>query len=353
VGRGGSLTGRGAHLLVIDDPLKSREEANRETIRRGLHEWYSSVAYTRLQPGGGVVLISTRWHELDLAGWLLQEHASENWTVLSLPAIAGHDEVWRREGEPLWPEHFPLPVLDQIRHAIGSSAWASLYQQRPAAAEGQIFKREWWQHFADQPTSGKLIQSWDTSYGKNTQGDYSVCTTWAATQSGYHLLSLWRDRVEFPALKAQLVAQAAAWHPSAILVEDSASGQSLIQELKTTNFPILPVKADSDKISRAQAVTTMIESGRVFLPQSAGWLPDFLDELAAFPNAAHDDSVDSLTQALNWMRLNAHFGPSEIYLVLRQQGSGMAGLASNLRQFPDFPEDPSELFSGGVLRKVL
>jgi predicted phage terminase large subunit-like protein len=121
-------------------------------------------------------------------------------------------------------------------------------------------------------------------------------------------VSLWKSRVEFPELKRQVASQAAAWHPSAILVEDSASGQSLIQELRTTNLPILPVKADSDKISRAQAVTPLIESGRVFLPQAAGWLPDFLDELAAFPNAAHDDQVDSVTQALNYLRLNSHGG---------------------------------------------
>src|SRR5207248_374737 len=149
-------------------------------------------------------------------------------------------------------------------------------------------------------------------------------------------LSLWRGRVEFPELKRQLVLQAEAWKPSAVLVEDSASGQSLIQELRTTNLPILPVKADSDKISRSQAITPLIESGRVFLPQSAGWLGDFLDELSAFPNAAHDDSVDSLTQALNWMRLHTNLGPSEIHVVQRQQGSGMPGWTATSGSFQTF-----------------
>src|SRR5215472_9447786 len=145
VGRGGPITGRGAHLLLVDDPLKDAEEARSETIRRGLHEWYASVAYTRLQAGAAIVLIQTRWHEDDLAGWLLREHSQEGWEVVSLPAVAERDEDFRREGEALWPEEFPLRVLEQIRQAIGSAAWTSLYQQRPAAAEGAIFKRTWFE----------------------------------------------------------------------------------------------------------------------------------------------------------------------------------------------------------------
>jgi predicted phage terminase large subunit-like protein len=356
VGRGGPITGRGAHLLIIDDLLKDAEEAQSETIRRALHEWYSSVAYTRLQPGAAIVLIATRWHEDDLAGWLLREHDDEGWTVLSMPAIAERDESWRKEGEPLWPSHFPLQTLELNKSAIGSAAWASLYQQRPAAAEGAIFKREWWQHYTDQPTAGRIAQSWDTSFGKNTQGDYSVCTTWAATNNGYYLLNVWRARVDFPALKAQLVSQAGFWHPSAILVEDTASGQSLIQELRTTNLPILPIKADSDKVSRASAVTPLIESGRVFLPQSTGWLQDFIDELAAFPNGAHDDSVDSLTQALNYLRRNSMGGSMYVVRGGTLRGPDAAqcwGSDASDRRFPEAPEDPKEWFSGGILHKVL
>jgi hypothetical protein len=145
VGRGGPITGRGANLFVIDDPLKDYQEANSETTRKALHEWFTSVAYTRLAPGGSIVLIQTRWHEDDLAGWLLSSNVNERWEVLSLPAIAERDENFRHEGEALWHDKFPLSELERIRSAIGGRAWASLYQQRPAAAEGVIFKRDWWQ----------------------------------------------------------------------------------------------------------------------------------------------------------------------------------------------------------------
>jgi hypothetical protein len=146
VGAGGPITGRGADLLLIDDPIKNREDANSESYRRNLHEWYESTAYTRLQPEGAIVLISTRWHLDDLAGWLLREHPEENWAVLTLPAIAEVDEGWRGEGDALWEKKFPLKRLAQIREAVGGSTWAALYQQRPAAAEGAIFKREWWKY---------------------------------------------------------------------------------------------------------------------------------------------------------------------------------------------------------------
>lgn len=304
VGRGGPITGRGAHLLLLDDPLKDRDEAYSETIRRGLHEWYAHVAYTRLQPGAAVVLIETRWHEDDLAGWLLREHADENWVVVSLPAIAEVDESFRRAGEPLWPERFPLPDLQRIRRSIGSAAWASLYQQRPSAAEGTIFKRDWVRTYREPPPSfERIVQSWDTAFKTGAENDYSVVTTWGSAETGHYLLSLWRARVEFPELKRQLSSQAEQWKPHAILVEDKASGQSLIQELKlATRFPILPVKVDSDKRARAEAVTPMFEAGRIFVPESAPWLQDYLDELAVFPAGVHDDAVDSTTQALNYLR---------------------------------------------------
>ena len=305
VGRGGPITGRGAHLLLLDDPIKDHEEANSETIRKALHEWFASVAYTRLMPGAAIVLIQTRWHEDDLAGWLLREHQAENWEVLSLPAIAEHDEAFRKEGEALWPERFPLAELERIRSAIGGKAWTSLYQQRPAAAEGAVFRRDWWQSYRPPLTISlsRTVQSWDTAFKKGAENDFSVCTTWGAAENGFYLLHLWRGRVEFPELKRVLASLAEQWKPDAILVEDRASGQSLIQELRLDNsLPVLPVKVDSDKLARAQAVTPLVEAGRVFLPESPPWLSDFLDELAAFPSGVHDDIVDSTTQALNYLR---------------------------------------------------
>jgi predicted phage terminase large subunit-like protein len=304
VGRGGSITGRGAHLLLLDDLLKDREEAYSNTIRRGLHEWYTHVAYTRLQPGAAIVLIETRWHEDDLAGRLLREHPDENWVVVTLPAIAEVDESFRRAGEALWPERFPLTELQRIRQSIGSAAWASLYQQRPSAAEGAIFKRAWVRTYREPPqTCERIVQSWDTAFKTGAENDYSVVTTWGSTGIGHYLLSLWRARVEFPELKRQVSTQADQWKPHAILVEDKASGQSLIQELKlATRFPIFPVKADSDKRARAEAVTPLFEAGRIFIPESAPWVQDYIDELTAFPAGVHDDAVDSTTQALNYLR---------------------------------------------------
>jgi predicted phage terminase large subunit-like protein len=290
-------------LLLLDDPIKDRDEANSETTRKSLHEWFASVAYTRLMPGGAVIVIQTRWHEDDLAGWLLREHGSENWDVLSLPAIAEHDENFRKEGDALWPERFPLADLNRIREAVGGAAWASLYQQRPAAAEGAIFKREWWRPYSELPEFSQIVQSWDTAFKKGAETSYSVCTTWGVAENGYFLLSVWRNRVEFPELRHTLVMLADQWQPTAILVEDRASGQSLIQELKSaTTLPVLAVRVDSDKLSRAQAVTPLVEAGKVFVPESASWLSDYIDELAAFPMGNYDDAVDSTTQALNYFR---------------------------------------------------
>ena len=206
-------------------------------------------------------------------------------------------------GEALWPEKFPLHVLEQIRTEIGGAPWASLYQQQPAAAEGAVFKREWWRLFREQPACTRIVQSWDTAFKTGCDNDYSVCTTWGVSGNNYFLLWFWRGRVEFPELKKRMAWLAQEWKPNQILVEDLASGQSLIQELKySTALPIIPIKVDRDKLARAQAVTPLIEAGKVFLPESVPWRNEYIDELAAFPTGAHDDAVDSTTQALNYLR---------------------------------------------------
>ena len=296
VGRGGAVTGRGADLLLLDDLLKDSEEARSETIRRSMHDWFAHVAYTRLAPGGALVLIQTRWHEDDLPGRLLREHADENWEVINMPTIAETDDEFREAGEALWPEKFPLELLQAIRGAIGGAAWNSLYRQQPSAAEGAVFRRNWWRFYREQPACRRVIQSWDTAFKLGAENDYSVCTVWGVTDGGYYLLWLWRERVEFPELKRRMAWLAEQWKPSQILVEDRASGQSLIQELRhSTRLPITAVKVDTDKMSRAQSVTPLVEAGKVFLPESAPWLSDFIDELAAFPKGTHDDCVDSTT----------------------------------------------------------
>jgi len=305
VGRGAAVTGRGGDVLIVDDPLRDREEADSETVRRSMQDWYSQVAYTRLQPNGAVLVIETRWHMDDLAGWLVSEHAEEGWEVLSFPAIAEDaDELGRKEGEALWPERFDLEKLRAIKAQLGGSAFAALYQQRPAAAEGAIFKRAWWGRYSELPaTFSRVIQVWDTAFKSGDENDFSACTTWAETSSHYYLVHAWRGRVEFPGLIAKAKALAEAWKPTAVLIEDKASGQSLIQTLRvTSSLPVLPIKVGTDKVSRANAVTPLVEAGKALLPVAADWLDDYLEEISAFPTSKHDDWTDTTTMALGYLK---------------------------------------------------
>jgi predicted phage terminase large subunit-like protein len=217
--------------------------------------------------------------------------------------VAEKDEGWRSEGDALWAAKFPTETLDRIREAIGSSAWASLYQQHPVAEEGAIFKRDWFRTFREPPACRRLILSMDTAFKTGQSSDYSVIAVIGETTTGYFLLHLSRGRWEFPELKRQAIALGEIWSPHYVLIEDAASGQSLIQSLKAeTRLPILPVKPMGDKVARASAVSPLAESGRVFIPESAPWLTDFVDEVSAFPAAPHDDQVDALTQGLNYLR---------------------------------------------------
>ena len=312
VGAGGPITGRGADLLLIDDPIKGREDAESETMRQRLKDWYTSVARTRLMPGGAIVVIQTRWHDDDLAGWLLREHQHENWEVLNLPALAeAGDPLGRTEGAALWPEAYPEAELATIRLSVGSRDWSALYQQRPSAAEGSIFRREHWRYYRPTEVEPKalvaslrcfqVVQAWDTAFKTKETNDYTVGVTIGISENRYYILDRWRNRVEFPDLKRTVTAQAAKWGATAVLIEDTAAGQSLIQELtRNTRLPLVPVKADRDKVTRANAVTPTHEAGLIYLPESAEWVSDFVDELASFPSAPHDDQVDALVHGMTW-----------------------------------------------------
>lgn len=301
VGAGGPITGRGADLLLIDDPIKGREDADSATQRQKLKDWYQSVAYTRLMPGAAVVIIQTRWHEDDLAGWLLAEHGHEDWTVLSLPAI---DDA----GDALWPEAYPVDRLETIRAAIGSRDWNALYQQRPSPDEGGVLKLHWFQRcqsFYELSMYKRIIMSWDTAQKPGQLNDYSVCTVWGETSEGAHLLHVERARLDYPSLRNRSIALAERFKPHALLIEDKASGVSLAQELRqATRLSVIAIQPQGDKVMRAARVAPTIESGRVFLPHNAAWLADFEHEIATFPNSTHDDQVDSMSQYLNWARLN-------------------------------------------------
>jgi predicted phage terminase large subunit-like protein len=314
LGVGGAATGRGAHIFLIDDPIKGREEAESEAYRRKLKDWYKAVAYTRLMPGGAVVIMLTRWHHDDLAGWLLREHASENFHILSLPAIAeDHDPLGRKVGEPLWPSDYPLSTLQKIKEQLGSRDWSALYQQQPTPEEGSIFKIEWFSRYHKLPPHPKLlVHSWDTGIKDEEINDPTSCTMWHAHDIKIYLADRFNRRLQFPDLRRAVQSLAERDNPNHILIEDKGSGQQLLQVLqRETRLPVIGVmpkggKYAESKIARAQGVSGLIESGRVCLPESAPWLVDYESEIAAFPNAPHDDDVDSTTQALKFISERLH-----------------------------------------------
>lgn len=267
----------------------------------------------------GLISHNTRWHMDDLAGWLLSEEGGEDehpegWHIVHLPAIAEDTRPsypasctvqpdWRTPGEALCPERYPLPRLQALARRVGEYFWAALFQGRPAPRVGGMFKREWWQYFNPDlfvfPHVLELIQVWDTAFKAKQENDYSVCSTWALLPDGVYVLDVWRAKVEFPELKREARAQYAKWHPAAVLIEDKASGQSLIQELRRdTGIPIIAVAVDADKSARAAGVTPYVEARRVFLPEGAPWVSDWIDEHARFPRTTHDDQVDTTSIAL-------------------------------------------------------
>jgi predicted phage terminase large subunit-like protein len=325
-GIGTGITGHGLHLGLIDDPFKDHKEAESKNIRDGVWDWYKSTFYTRLMPNAAIVLNVTRWHEDDLAGRLLKEQArgGDIWTVIILPAIAeGPDELGREEGEALWPAWYPLSTLERIREVIGSYEWNALYQQRPVAQEGNIFKKSWWRYYREIPDFNMTIQSWDTGFKTGEDNDYSVNTTWGSTEPNFFLLDRFKDKLEFPELKRAVIASAVQFKPDAILVEDKASGQSLVQELqRETHLPILAIKVDRDKVARAHAVTPLIEGGRVYLPEWATWVDDYVTCMGAFPKGPDDDDIDSTTQALEYLKTSTygHMSAEDVDKLMLQYG---------------------------------
>lgn len=308
VGAGGPITGRGAHLLLIDDPIKGREDADSETMRRKLKDWYGSVAYTRLMPQSAVIIIQTRWHADDLSGWLLKEHRHEHWEVLSLPAI---DE----RGAPLWPEAYPLDRLLTIKKALGARDWAALYQQQPTIDGGNILKRKWWRWWPDDkklPKCDHVFTSWDTAYSDaDMKGNaHSACTVWgvfwheADERNCLMLLKTWHGQVDYPELRKKARELDKEMEPDCHLIEKKASGQSLVQDLR--RIPGVRVRAynpDRDKVTRAYSVQAMLESGQVFAPNRQ-WAEALVDWVAQFPNGTPPsaDFTDTVTQALLYLR---------------------------------------------------
>lgn len=292
----------------MDDPVKGREEADSAAIRESTWRWWSEVAMTRLQPGAIVCLAQTRWHEDDLAGRILSSPGANEWTVLRLPALAEEDDPLGRELDAaLWPEWFDRDWLEAQRIEIGERAWQALYMGSPTSERGGVFRREWLAgRFASVSRINlrQVVAAVDSSFGKGVSSDRSAIVT-AATDGRYFYVGGGRaGRWQFNELLAAIRSEAELEKPNVVLVEDSASGQSAIQELKrTTALPVVAVKPKGSKIARAEAVAPLFESGRVLFPEQATtWRDELIEELAGFPSAKHDDLADALVYALERLR---------------------------------------------------
>jgi predicted phage terminase large subunit-like protein len=312
-GVNGPITGKGADIGIIDDPVKNDQEAMSVTYQERTYEWYKSTFRTRIQRDGAIILIMTRWHENDLAGKLLaaQEEEGEKWEVVNLPATAeDNDPLGRELGQPLCPDLFSKDALESIKKAVGSYWWASLYQQRPSPAEGGIFKRNWWQYYRRVPDKfDEIIQSWDMTFKDTKTADFVVGQVWGRKGADKYLLDQVRDRMDFPATIQAVRTLSAKWPQAKVkLVEDKANGPAVIVTLKKEISGLIPVEPQGSKESRAWAVSPEVEAGNVYLPDPsvAPWVHDFVEECAAFPNGANDDQVDAMSQAL--MRLNKQPG---------------------------------------------
>ena len=324
VGLGGGITGFGADLLILDDPIKNRQEAESIKYREWIWGEYQSTVATRLQAGGAIIIILTRWHEDDLAGRLLNPTYGkvEDWKVLSLPAICEVDDdiLGRKIGDVLWPEGGYDEEWAAIqKEVVGTYAWSSLYQQRPAPAAGGIFKRGWWQRWKELP--GDLfdyIQSWDCTFKGTNESDYVVGQVWARSKkqpANRYLVDQVRGRMDFTET-IQAIRDLSAKYPQTHrkLVEDKANGPAVMNVLRREITGLIPVEPEGGKVVRAHAVTAAVEAGNVFIPDSsiASWVNDFIEELSAFPSATNDDMVDAMTQA------NAYYNSKGSFVALYQ-----------------------------------
>lgn len=305
-GVGGGITGMGGEYIIIDDPVKNREDADSATMREKVYDWYTSTLYTRLEKDGCILLTLTRWHEDDLAGKLLKaaQEGADQWTILELPAVCEYPPKpydVRQEGEALWKWKYDEEALEKMKVTVGSRDWAALYQQHPTPGEGGTFKREWWNYYKVLPDGlYDFVQSWDCTFKDAQSSDYVVGQVWARKGSSRYLLDQVRGRMSFTETLRAIRSLSAKW-PQAIrkLVEDKANGTAVIDVLRKEIPGLIPVEPEGGKIVRANAVTAVAEAGNIYLPDPsiAPWVHDFVEEHAVFPNGANDDQVDAQTQA--------------------------------------------------------
>lgn len=307
IGVGGAVTGKGADLLIIDDPHSEQEakQAN-PAVFDGVYEWFTSGPRQRLQPGGAIIIVMTRWSKRDLTGQILKNAGKDGvdqWEIIDFPAIMP-------SGVPLWPGFWSKAALEALKAELPVSKWEAQYQQNPTSEEGAIIKREQWQIWDKDraPACEYIIQSWDTAFEKNNRADYSACTTWGVFQHpNQHgdmrpniiLLDAYKARMEFPELKKMALELWQEWEPDTLIVEKRAAGAPLIYEMRKMGIPLsefTPGKGN-DKISRVNAISDLFASGVVWCPETR-WAEEVMDEMASFPNGDHDDLVDSSSQAL-------------------------------------------------------
>jgi predicted phage terminase large subunit-like protein len=316
-GVGSAITGRGADLLIIDDPHSEQDAMNADALERA-YEWYTSGPRQRLQPGGTIVLVMTRWSQKDLTGKLLQAQKglkSDQWEVIEFPAIMP-------SGEPVWPEFWKLDELEGVKASLSIGKWNAQWMQNPTSEEGSIIKREWWQKWDKDyiPTLHHVIQSYDTAFMKKETADYSAITTWGvfypSPDSGPNLILLdaVKERLEFPELRRKALEQYQYWKPETVVIESKASGLPLTYELRKMGIPVInftPSKGN-DKHSRVNAVAPLFESGQIWAPEE-DFADEVIEECAAFPYGDHDDLVDSMTQAVMRFRQGGFIEHPEDY----------------------------------------
>ena len=315
---GGILTGRGADIIIIDDAMKP-DDALSEVRRTAANEWFDNTVQSRLnnKEEGAIVIIMQRLHQDDLVGHVLEQ---ESWDVLSLAAIAPEDETYtlesalghrtivRTAGAALHPERESVSRLKQLKESMGEYNFESQYQQNPMPKGGAMVKTSWLRFYGpnDKPSRfSTIVQSWDTANKVSELNDYSVCTTWGYSNKTFYLLDVFRKRLAYPDLKRAVLDLKQRFRPSAVIIEDKASGTQLIQDLKADG--ILNVKGiehipGTDKIMRLHTKTMLFENGAIFLPKDGPWLEEYVKELTGFPGTKFDDQVDSTTQALEYLQ---------------------------------------------------
>lgn len=310
---GGTLTGEGGDILIIDDP-HNPQNISSELIRNKTLDWYNNTFISRLndKKNGAIIIVMQRLHPEDLCGFLLEKNKN-NWFHLNLPAIAEKDEEivigkfkkFRKKGEILFPEREGIKEIEQIKYDMGLYTFNAQYQQKPSIVESCMLKKEWIKTYKEQLNYENIFLSFDTAIKTGINNDPTVCTVWGIYEKNYYLLDVFREWLEYPKLKKETIKLIEKWKPFATLIEDKASGQSLIQDLKLeTNYSIIPIKVIKDKITRFASITPFFESEKIFLPCEADWIVDFKNELFSFPNSLHDDQVDSTSQFLNWIKNN-------------------------------------------------